>query len=113
MKEAVRIAEYSQLHTCAFFVAVPFPNTWLYEYAMEKIPDMMANTNFNLIDFERVRYNLSAVPTEEFSKFFKGIRLQFYGHPSRIYRIFRDYPKRSHLPAKGLKFVYNFLRGSF
>jgi len=97
METSFCVARDSRLHVGAFFVVTPFPNTPLYRYVMEHVPEKMNNFSYSTTDLFDARHNLSGVPAEEFSAFFHRLPLRFYLKPGRMARIIRDYPKRRYL----------------
>lgn len=93
VKETIRFAVESSLHICSFYLVIPFPNTPLYTYVVENMPDRLSNVSYDGMDYWNWGVNLAAV-SDERMKYYHGLAYRkFYLRPGRIYRILRDYPK--------------------
>ncbi len=98
MLQTIRVATDSYLHTASFFTVVPFPGTQVFRYAQEMKPERLVSLKYDNIDFSLAPVNLSTVPDEVLFGFQRQANRQFFGKPSRIYRIMRDFPQRRRLP---------------
>ena len=108
MEESFCVAKDSLLHVAAFFVVTPFPNTQLYQYVKETMPEKLSHVSYDTTDLFDTSNNISGVPTKDFAAFYRKLPARFYLKPGRLARIFRDYPKRAHLLING----YSFAKGA-
>lgn len=88
IKETIRFALESNLHTAYFFIVTPFESTELYEMCRE-----MLKKEINFIDYSYCRsyFNLSEVPDKKLVRIQRIAYLRFYFSPSRIFSIFFSY----------------------
>ncbi len=96
MRETIRFAVESDLHTALFFIVIPFKGTQLYEIYKEELKRRTiqkgGSERFTDYDYFDGTFNLSRVGDRTlFSLQRKAFRL-FYLNPKRIYRIIRTFP---------------------
>ncbi len=92
LKATVDFAVRSRLHAAFFFVVVPFKGTELYDtYAKE-----LGQRGYRHEDHDYFRgpMNLSAVSDETLFQIQKWAYVRMAASPSRIARVFRDFPNR-------------------
>ncbi|MFH1736132.1 MAG: radical SAM protein [bacterium] len=103
--DTVRFAWESELHTAAFFVVTPFPNTEMWKLAAE--------AGYNLdADFEcyqKVSANISKVPSERLEEIRKIAFRKFYLNPKRLINFMRSTPWRDRFWEK----IYILIMASF
>ncbi len=100
LRETIRIASESRLHTAEFFTVIPFPNTDVTLYVQEHTPEKLAHVSFTNEECWHIRVNLSPLPDEVLFAYQRKAYRQFYLQPGRLYRILRDYPRRAYLPSR-------------
>lgn len=106
LKETIRVASESRLHTAEFYTVIPFPNTALSTYVKEHSPEKLSGISFANEEYWHSRTNLSAIPDELLFYYQRKAYGQFYFKPGRLYRILRDYPKPAYLPSRIPEIVY-------
>lgn len=95
----------SKLHTLSVFIATPYPNTPLHEYAQKHNPEALAKIDYQDMDYASVFVNLSAVSDNTLFDYQRKINRKFYMNPSRAIRVLKDYPNSKthylahHLPT--------------
>ncbi len=98
LQMTIDVATNSRLHIGTFQSTTPYPNTDLYRWAVEHVPERIAGLSYRDMDLCSVRVNLSSLPDELFYAYQRKANRQFYMKPSRLSRILRDYPHRRYLP---------------
>jgi radical SAM superfamily enzyme YgiQ (UPF0313 family) len=93
LEATVDYAVRSRLHAAFFFVVVPFKGTPLYETCAEELERRGYRHEDH--DYFRGPMNLSAVPDEVLFSIQKWAYVRMAARPSRLYRVFRDFPNRS------------------
>jgi radical SAM superfamily enzyme YgiQ (UPF0313 family) len=91
----INYAVNSQLHTAQFFIVTPFKGTELFELYREHIKNF--RIDFAKHEFYFGEYNLSNLQDSELFKLQKIANWKFYARPSRLRRIWRDYPRKKEL----------------
>ena len=110
MQMTIDIARRSWLHMAFFFKATPYPNSGLYELAMELCPERMRDLDFANHDvyYDPV-VNMSAVSDDELLYYLRKATRVFFGNPKRLYRFTRDCPH----PFRFLQFFPGAIEQSF
>ncbi len=92
MKMTVDFMISSRLHTCSFFVVMPFEGTELGEISrhMGEIPVH----DFSMSYYTREFVNLTEVPSGKVNRIRRQALLRFYLNPFRLYVLARDFPNR-------------------
>ncbi|MBW7866622.1 MAG: radical SAM protein [Candidatus Hydrogenedens sp.] len=111
MRETIRVAAESRLHTAQFFTLLPFPGTQIHRYMQEHKPEMLPFLNFDEATVLRSDINLSDVSNEELIRHQRHAFYKFYSRPSRVFRILRDFPNWRLLPAIGLTLAAAMTKG--
>ncbi|RJP80624.1 MAG: radical SAM protein [Candidatus Zixiibacteriota bacterium] len=88
--KTVNYALNTRLHTASFFILTPFPNTPMYDEALQLGYDMEAMYS----DYGQVSANLSKMPKERLEQLRKIAFRRFYFNPRRIWSIFRTTPRK-------------------
>lgn len=91
----INFAIRSKLHTAQFFIVTPFQGTELFELYKKYIENF--NIDYSKHEFYFGEYNLSQVPSKELFKIQKWANWKFYFSPSRIWRIWKHYPRKREL----------------
>lgn len=91
----INFAINSKLHTAQFFIVTPFQGTELYELYKEYIKDF--KIDYSRHEFYFGEYNLSNLSDRELFRLQKLANWKFYLNPSRLWRIWKDYPRRKEL----------------
>lgn len=86
----INFALDSELHTAAFFVVTPFPNTDLWKQAL----DMGYNLQASYECYQKVSANISKVPSEKLEQLRKLAFRRFYLNPKRLISFMRTTPWR-------------------
>ena len=89
MKMTIDFALKSKLHTASFFVVQPFPNTRLFDEAVEKGYKL---NGFPEEHYYRVSHNISSVSIEKIYKLRGEAVRKFYFNPIRVWRFIRTTP---------------------
>ena len=94
MLMTINFALKSSLHNALFFVVSPFEGTELYE----QVRQMAVEPHFDVKRvYLRQRVNLSKIPDRRFSWLRSKGYLRFFGDPRRLWRIWRDHPRKKAL----------------
>jgi radical SAM superfamily enzyme YgiQ (UPF0313 family) len=109
MEATVSWAVRSGLHSAFFFVVVPFKGTALYEEYSEDLEGRAYRHED--YDYCRGPMNLSAVPDEVLFSIQRWAYLRMVARPSRIFRVFRDFPNR-HFLWPAVQTGFEFFRGA-
>jgi radical SAM superfamily enzyme YgiQ (UPF0313 family) len=86
----INFALESELHTAAFFVVTPFPNTEIWRQALERGYDLQADYEC----YQKVSANISKVPSERLEQLRKIAFRKFYLNPKRLINFMRTTPWR-------------------
>lgn len=89
MRMTIDFAVKSKMVTASFFILQPFPNTEIYNQAIElgySLPKKQQEQYYG------VTYNISKVPKENIDKLRNWAVRKFYFDPWRVYRFFRTTP---------------------
>ncbi|MFH1861857.1 MAG: radical SAM protein, partial [bacterium] len=86
--KTIDFAVKSRLIIASFFVLTPFPNTEIYNQAVEAGMDMSARYS----DYHDISVNISKIPTKQLWKLKKLAYRKFYVSPKRVYLIIRANP---------------------
>ncbi len=98
MRATIDFALRSSLHNVLFFVVTPFEGTELYE----QVHQQQADSRFDVKRvYLRQRVNLSEIPDRRFNWLRSKGYIRFFGNPRRIWRIWRDYPRKKALISGG------------
>jgi radical SAM superfamily enzyme YgiQ (UPF0313 family) len=98
MRMTIDFALKSSLHNALFFVVSPFEGTELFE----QVRQQAAEPNFDVKRvYLRQRVNLSAIPDQRFNWLRSRGYLRFFGDPRRLWRIWRDHPRKKALISAG------------
>lgn len=111
LEGTIRAACESQLHTASFFAVTPFPNTELYGIARELVPDKLKGISYADLTCVGGWINVSGVSDAVLTRKLREANRRFYGRPSRVGRILRDYPKPLLLPLYAGMMGYRLTRG--
>ncbi len=87
--ETIRFACRSRLHTANFFILTPFPNTELWEQALQA--GMPVDADFQ--HYYQVSVNLSKIPSTRLEKLRLIATARFYLQPTRIIRFATRAPR--------------------
>jgi len=110
MQMTIDISRKSLLHMAFFFKATPYPNSGLYDLAMQLCPERMQNLDFTNHDvYYNPVVNLSAVSDEELLYYLRKATRVFFGNPVRLFRFTRDCPH----PFRFLQFFPGAIQQSF
>jgi radical SAM superfamily enzyme YgiQ (UPF0313 family) len=93
MKMSIDFAVNSDLHTAGFSTVATFPNTELYDWALQK--GFQLDGNYE--DYNRIITNLSKVPAHKIEELRQEAFRRFYLSPKRVYRYLRDTPRNMFL----------------
>jgi len=94
MRMTIDFALRSSLHNALFFVVSPYEGTELYE----QVRQQAAERHFDVKRvYLRQRVNLSEIPDQRFRRLRSMGYLRFFGNPRRLWRIWRDYPRKKAL----------------
>ncbi len=88
--KTINFALESKFHTASFFILTPFPNTPMYEEALELGYDMEAIYS----DYGAISTNLSKVTNQRLETLRKRAFRMFYFNPRRIWSIFETTPNK-------------------
>ena len=88
----INFALKSELHTAAFFVVTPFPNTEIWQQAREMGYDLSANPENYFAHYQKVSANISRVPSKRLEKLRKIAFRRFYLNPRRLINFMRTTP---------------------
>jgi radical SAM superfamily enzyme YgiQ (UPF0313 family) len=90
VQNTIDFALTSKLHTASFFILTPFPNTPMYDEALELGYDMEALYS----DYGAISKNLSKISNERLEQIRKKAFRKFYFNPKRIGSIFKTTPNK-------------------
>ena len=91
MQLTIDFALKSSLHNALFFVVSPFEGTELHE----QVRRQAAEPRFDVKRvYLRQKVNLSEIPDQRFAWLRSRGYLRFFGNPRRLWRIFRDHPRK-------------------
>ncbi|HOZ45294.1 MAG TPA: radical SAM protein [Candidatus Hydrogenedentes bacterium] len=114
MQMTIDVASQSRLHTASFFTVTPFPNTDVYNTAMQLCPDQIAKLDYTDMDFGAVAVNLSAEPDDVLFRYQREANRRFFlKTPSRLFRMIRDFPQPHLLPLYLPHFIHRATKGQF
>jgi len=91
MKMTIDFACSSKLSTASFFILTPFPNTEIYDQALEAGHPL---NEVALTHYYALGTNISKVSDEKLHKIHNQAYRKFYLHPARLYRFFTTTPWR-------------------
>jgi len=97
MRMTLDVACGSRLHTASFFTVMPFPNTELYQMALECSPEKLVNLDYLESTYSDTRINVSAEPDGVLWHYQSRAYREFYT-VRRLFRILRDFPQPLRLP---------------
>ncbi len=106
MRSTIRFAHASRLHLALFFTPNPFRNTGLYGMfaGAGKLPAGARTVDF---EYYGAPFNGSEVPDRRYRMLYRWAYYGFYFDPRRIWRIARDRPFLSDIPARAYKLLRN------
>lgn len=84
----------SRMHTAAFFILQPFPNTEIFNQALERGIILPTSDEETGTHYNRVTRNISNVPTERLEQLKEYAQRRFWFNPMRIIRFLRATPIR-------------------
>ncbi len=90
----------SRLHTAAFFILQPFPNTEIFNQALAQGIILPVDDLENGAHYGRMTRNLSRVPTERLEKLKDYAARRFWLNPLRCLRFMRSTPMKEHFFKK-------------
>ena len=99
----IRFALKLKLHTAQFFLVTPFLGTEMATIFSESYKGV--TDEFMDFDYNKGRYNISEVETEELFRLQRRANLKFYFRPSVAWRILRDYPDKRNVLARAVRLV--------
>lgn len=88
----INFAVKSSLHNVLFFVVSPYEGTELYEQVRRQ-QEIEPRFNVKRV-YLRQRVNLSEIPDRRFSWLRSMGYIRFFGNPRRLWRIWRDHPRK-------------------
>jgi tRNA A37 methylthiotransferase MiaB len=98
MRMTIDFALKSSLHNALFFVVSPFEGTELFEQVRRQV----AEPHFDVKRvYLRQKVNLSEIPNPRFNWLRSKGYLRFFGDPRRLWRIWRDHPRKKALISAG------------
>jgi radical SAM superfamily enzyme YgiQ (UPF0313 family) len=103
----------SRLHTVSYFTTTPFPNTEMYRLAEKKFPDRLQRINYDDMEYAGLAVNLSDVPDHVLFAYQRRANRRFFLNPSRLARLFKDYPQPYKLPLYLPTFARRALKGIY
>ena len=89
MRMTIDFACSNKFSTASFFVLTPFPNTEIYNQAIDAGFQL---GDYSLTHYYAIGHNISAVPDNRLSRLHKNAYRRFYLHPVRFIRFFRTTP---------------------
>ena len=89
MRMTIDFAVKSKMVTASFFILQPFPNTEIYNQAIEKGYPLPVKAQQQ---YYGVTYNISKVPKDRIDKLRNYAVRKFYFNPMRVYRYLRTTP---------------------
>jgi radical SAM superfamily enzyme YgiQ (UPF0313 family) len=101
IKRTIDYAVRSKLHVALFFTVSPYQGTKLHDMVKADIGNASLDLTTNYL---LQKCNISDVPDKRFFRLKGWANMRFYCNPMRIYRIYRDIPRRNALwkTIKGL-----------
>lgn len=112
LQKTIDVACQSLLHTISFFTLIPFPNTDIYDMALEKHADLLRKIDYTDSNYANSRVNVSEVPDDILWRYQRQANKKFF-NLKRIARIVRDYPKPLLLPLYVPIFIERRVKGLF
>jgi radical SAM superfamily enzyme YgiQ (UPF0313 family) len=88
IRQTIEFAVKSKLIIASFFILTPFPNTEIYDQALEAGKDMTARYS----DYHDISVNISNVSNKRLWKLHKLAYRKFYFSPKRVWLIIRANP---------------------
>jgi radical SAM superfamily enzyme YgiQ (UPF0313 family) len=104
MQKTIDFAVRSPLHTASFFVVKAVPGTELHKIALEHGDLKKA---YKSVDFAytSMAYTCSELDHKQLQAMYRKAYAQFFFKPSRIVRIWRNIPDKSHFMEKTMHFA--------
>jgi anaerobic magnesium-protoporphyrin IX monomethyl ester cyclase len=90
----------SHLHTAAFFILQPFPNTEIFQQALDQGIIMPLDAMDEGGHYNTITHNISRVPTRRLERLKDHAARRFWFNPWRVYRFFRATPIRQNFFRK-------------
>lgn len=112
LQTTIDVACASALHTISFFTLIPFPNTPIYDMAIQTYPEVLRSINYTDSNYANSRVNVSDVPDDVLWHYQRMANKRFFNF-KRITRIVRDYPKPLFLPLYAPIFLERRIKGLF
>lgn len=101
IRETIDFAAKSKLAIASFFILTPFPNTEIYNQALEAGKDMTARYS----DYHDISVNLSTVSNKRLWQLNKMAYRKFYFSPKRVFLILKANPFRVGL-LEGILYLF-------
>ena len=98
MRMTIDFALKSSLHNALFFVVSPFEGTELYEQVSQQTVEPYFDVKRGYL---RQKVNLSKIPDQRFNRLRSEGYLRFFLDPRRLWRIWRDHPRKKALISAG------------
>ena len=89
MRMTIDFACNNKFSTASFFVLTPFPNTEIYDQAVNAGHQL---GDYSLTHYYAIGHNISTVSDKRLSRLHKNAYRRFYLHPLRLIRFFRTTP---------------------
>ena len=106
-RNTVCFALESDLHTASFSRVLPFPGTELFAMCGEIIRER--SLDLDVLDaavYSRSSLNLSAMTDRQLTNLHRTAYLKFYGSPSRVMRVWSDFPYGKRLLINQSRYVF-------
>lgn len=99
MKETIKFAHDSKLHLALFFTPNPYKNTEMRDMFLRagKLPEKTEHIDY---EYYGSPFNASEVPDGKYRRLYRRAYYGFYFNPFRMWRIARDRPAWSDIPAR-------------
>ena len=105
----INFALESELQTATFFVVTPFPNTEIWEQALEAGYNLSPDMEQYFAHYQKVSANISKVSTERLEQLRKIAFRRFYLNPKRLLSFMRTTPWKDRFFEK----IWILIAGSF
>jgi radical SAM superfamily enzyme YgiQ (UPF0313 family) len=90
----------TRMHTAAFFILQPFPNTEIFQQALDRGLIVSGEEEETGTHYNRVTQNLSKIPTEKLERLKAYAQRRFWFNPLRVIRFIRTTPLRLNFAHK-------------
>jgi radical SAM superfamily enzyme YgiQ (UPF0313 family) len=109
MRETIRYAFSSRLHTANFFIVQPFEGTDIYDMFKERHPEMVNPSE--QFSYYQANFEIYEIPKVRVQQLAKQANQKFFLTPWRLAKLVRLMPHKSDLPRSALRFASRGLLG--